>query len=744
MKRDNIREKIAKLAAEINTHNYNYYVLNNPIITDFEYDILMQDLNTLEGKYPEFALPNSPTKVVGSDLTAQYQVDTSNNNSSINNNPASSKQAKSKVQSSNKALNAFAQHPHAYPMLSLGNTYDINELNAFDDRVAKGSSSEYNYSCELKFDGTAICLIYKNGTLFRALTRGDGAVGDDVTLNVKQIKSIPHKLIEGSGYPEEFEIRGEIYMPYAAFDKLNYQRELDEEQPFANPRNAAAGSLKQLDSKVVKERGLACTLYHLIVYNQIKEIAPDSTNSNSIGQNSTSSNSIENNSIRDSNIRIFTQAEAMELAAKWGLPTSNLAEICSSIDEVRAYIAKWDRERKMLPFATDGIVIKVNQLDVQQQLGFTSKSPRWATAYKFKPEEALTKLNSVDFQVGRTGAITPVANLDPVQLSGTIVKRASLHNADIIAQIGVMIGDYVYVEKGGEIIPKITRVELVKRGFDAVEIEFPKVCPDCGSKLIRDEDEAKHFCPNADNCPMQIKGRFIHFVGRKAMGINAGEATIEQLYNRKYIKKLSDLYNITSEQLLSLEKWKEKSVSNFLKSLERSKSEPFNKVLFGLGIRHIGETTAKVLANKFKSINALAAATKEELLETDEVGEKLADSLLNYFANSEHIAMINELKEAGLSFEIYEAENLVISEALIGKTVVISGNFTIPRESLKKYIESHSGKVGSSISSKTALLVAGDKAGDSKLQKAEKLGILITTEQELYGMIENKEIKKII
>lgn len=691
MKRENIREKIAKLTTEINTHNYNYYVLNNPIITDFEYDILMQDLNALEGKYPEFALPNSPTKMVGSDLSAQV-------------------------------LTSFTQYPHAYPMLSLGNTYDINELSAFDDRVAKGSSSEYNYSCELKFDGTAICLIYKNGTLFRALTRGDGAVGDDVTLNVKQIKSIPHKLIEGSGYPEEFEIRGEIYMPYAAFDKLNYQRELDEEQPFANPRNAAAGSLKQLNSKVVKERGLACTLYHLIVYNQTKEIAQGNTT----------------NYGTDQNIIITTQAEAMEQATKWGLPTSNLAEICNSIGDVRAYINKWDTERKMLPFATDGIVIKVNQLDVQQQLGFTSKSPRWATAYKFKPEEALTKLNSVDFQVGRTGAVTPVANLNPVQLSGTVVKRASLHNADMIAQIGVMIGDYVYVEKGGEIIPKITRVELAKRGFDVVAIEFPKVCPDCGSELVRDEDEAKHFCPNSDNCPMQIKGRFIHFVGRKAMGINAGEATIEQLYNRGFIKKLSDLYSLTSQQLLSLEKWKEKSVSNFLKSLESSKSEPFNKVLFGLGIRHIGETTAKVLACKFRSIDALATATKEELLETDEVGDKLADSLLKYFANSEHITMINELREAGLSFVLNETESSVASEALAGKTVVISGNFTIPRENMKKYIESHSGKVGSSISSKTAILVAGDKAGDSKLQKAEKLGILVISEQELYGMVENK------
>lgn len=715
MKRENIREKIAKLTAEINTHNYNYYVKNSPVITDFEYDILMQDLIALEGKYPEFALPDSPTKIVGSDLAAQYQADISNEQvNASSNEQASSTKAKSKEQDSSKALNAFAQYPHAYPMLSLGNTYDINELSAFDERVSKGSSSEYNYSCELKFDGTAICLIYKNGILFRALTRGDGSVGDDVTLNVKQIKSIPHKLIEGSGYPEEFEIRGEIYMPHAAFDKLNYQRELDEEQPFANPRNAAAGSLKQLDSKVVKERGLACTLYQLIVYNT------------------------------PNNIQITTQAEAMQLASKWGLPTSNLAEICNSINEVKDYITKWDTERKMLPFATDGIVIKINQLNVQQQLGFTSKSPRWATAYKFKPEEALTKLISVDFQVGRTGAITPVANLEPVQLSGTVVKRASLHNADQIAQIGVMVGDYVYVEKGGEIIPKITRVELTKRGFDAVEIEFPKVCPDCGSELVRDEDEAKHFCPNSDNCPMQIKGRFIHFVGRKAMGINAGEATIEQLYNRRYIKHLSDLYSLTTDKLLSLNKFKEKSAANLLKSLNESKSEPFHKVLFGLGIRHIGETTAKNLASSFKSIDALSTATKEELLEIDEIGDKLADSLIKYFSNSEHIEVIKKLKEAGLSFEASNSESSLISTALEGKVVMISGNYSISREAMKKYIESHSGKVGSSVTSKTDFLVAGEKAGGSKLTKAEKLGILVISEQELYYKVDElvKESEK--
>ncbi len=670
------KQRIELLTAQIKEHNNNYYVLNSPTITDFEYDILLQDLTQLEKLFPQFALPDSPTQTVGSDLFSSGEN-------------ASSKQE------------SFAQYAHKYPMLSLSNTYNMEELRAFDERVGKGTSQIFNYSCELKFDGTAICLTYKNGKLFRALTRGDGSKGDDVTENVKQIASIPQSLSDFPDIPDEFEIRGEIYMPFEAFDRLNYQRELQEEQPFANPRNAAAGSIKLLDSSLVKERGLECTLYHLITPNPITQ----------------------------------THEQALQLAKKWGLPVSEHARICNSIEEVFEYINLWDVKRKELPFATDGIVIKVNQLNIQSSLGFTAKSPRWATAFKFKAQQALTPLLSVDYQVGRTGAITPVANLEPVQLSGTIVKRASLHNADQIELLDIKIGDYVYVEKGGEIIPKITAVEKDKRGESVKEIVFPTHCPVCGAQLVRDNDEAKHFCRNSDNCPPQIKGRFIHFVSRKAMAINAGEATIEQLYNRGLIYSLSDLYHLSKEQLLSLDKWKEKSAQNFLDSLEKSKEVPFERVLFALGIRHIGETTAKTLSAQYKSIDALAKATKDELLQIEEIGEKLADSIIEYFANEQHIKMIDKLKGYGLKMSVDDDSVQKLSEKLSGLTLVISGNFSISRENLKKLIEQHSGKVGSSISSNTNYMVAGEKCGPSKLQKAEKLGTKIISEEEFYELI---------
>ena len=502
MKKNEAKLRIGQLTQELERHNYNYYVLNSPQISDFQYDLLLMELQQLEKMFPEFAKSDSPTQKVGSDLAP---------------------------------LTQFEQFPHKYPMLSLANTYNIGELEEFSNRIQKATDNQFTFSCELKFDGTAICLTYKDGKLHRALTRGDGAVGDDVTRNVMQISSIPHSLIPDSGYPEEFEIRGEIYMPYKAFDKLNQQRELDEEQPFANPRNAASGSLKLLDPKAVKGRGLECTLYHLLTQEPVAS----------------------------------THLESLQMAAKWGLPVSAHARECADIAQVEQYIKDWDTQRKALPYATDGIVVKVNQLPLQSSLGFTAKSPRWATAYKFKPEEALTKLVSIDYQVGRTGAVTPVANLEPVQLSGTKVKRASLHNAEQMQLLDIHIGDYVYVEKGGEIIPKITRVAPEKRGFDIVPVEFPKNCPVCGASLVKDEDEAKHFCPNSDNCPPQIKGKFIHFIGRKAMAINAGEATIEQLYNKGYIASLSDLYKLTREQLLTLDKWKEKSADNFLESLVR-------------------------------------------------------------------------------------------------------------------------------------------------------------------------------
>lgn len=676
MKKKDAKHRIEQLRLELERHNRNYYVLNSPEITDFQYDLLMMELQELEKMFPEFSSADSPTQKVGSDLLPDSNI------------PGT-------------PLQQFEQFPHKYPMLSLANTYSMEELEAFNERIAKATGHTYTFSCELKFDGTAICLTYKDGKLFRALTRGDGTKGDDVTRNVLQIPSVPKALNPGSGYPAEFEIRGEIYMPYKAFDKLNRQRELDEEQPFANPRNAASGSLKLLDPKMVKGRGLECTLYHLITP---EPIAP-------------------------------THLQSLEMASKWGLPVSDFAQECNDMMQVEEYISRWDSKRKELPYATDGIVIKVNQLSLQASLGFTAKSPRWATAYKFKPEEALTKLVSIDYQVGRTGAVTPVANLEPVQLSGTKVKRASLHNAEQMQLLDIHIGDYVYVEKGGEIIPKITRVAPEKRGFDIVEVQFPANCPVCGTPLVKDEDEAKHFCPSQDACPPQIKGKFIHFTGRKAMDINAGEATVEQLYNKGYIKVLSDLYTLSPEQLLTLDKWKEKSVANFLESLDKSRKVPFERVLFALGIRYIGETTAKNLAAEFKDIHTLASATREQLLSTAEVGEKLADSLLAYFSQQEHMEVIDALEKAGLQMKVDESSKVVESDALAGMTIVISGNFTISRDDMKALIERHSGKAGSSISGNTAYMVAGEKCGPSKLEKANKLGVKIITEEEFYKLL---------
>ena len=668
MNRKEAKARIAELSAELARHNHNYYVLNNPEITDFQYDLLMMELGELEKKFPEFAVSTSPTQNVGSDLAPAQQ---------------------------------FEQFPHKYPMLSLTNSYSIGEVSSFSERVSKGTDIPFTFSCELKFDGTAICLTYKNGKLERALTRGDGTKGDDVTRNVLQIPSIPHTLKEGTGYPDEFEIRGEIYMPYKAFDKLNRQRELDEEQPFANPRNAASGSLKLLDPKAVKGRGLECTLYHLLTDNPVAS----------------------------------THTEALSLASQWGLPVSEHIKECRSVEEVEKYILYWDTRRKELPYATDGIVIKVNQLPVQTSLGYTAKSPRWATAYKFKPEEAKTKLLSIDYQVGRTGAVTPVANLEPVQLSGTKVKRASLHNWDQIKLMDIHTGDYVYVEKGGEIIPKITRVALDDRGFDIVPVEFPQTCPVCGTPLVKDEEEAKHFCPNSDFCPPQIKGKFLHFVGRKAMDINAGEATVEQLYNKGYIKDLADLYTLTKEQLLTLDKWKEKSADNFLKSLEQSRKVPFERVLFALGIRYIGETTAKNLAGEFRNIDAISNATREQLLATEEVGDKLADSIISWFSNPQHASTVDRLRAAGLQMEVDASNKVIESEILKGKTIVISGNFSISRDDMKALIERHSGKVGSSISGNTTYMVAGEKCGPSKLEKATKLGVEIISEEEFLKIV---------
>jgi len=665
------KERIELLRKELEKHNYNYYVLNSPTITDFEFDLLMQELQTLEKMFPELASKDSPAVKVGSDITS--------------------------------TPTEFVQVAHKYPMLSLGNTYSIEEMHEFGERIEK-TISGCTFSCELKFDGTGIALTYRNGKLLHALTRGDGAKGDDVTRNVVNISGIPQELHQtpgGPAIPAEFEIRGEIYMPFEAFERLNREREEEEQTPFANPRNAAAGSLKLQDPEQMRTRGLDCVLYHML----------------------------------GDNLPFTSHTEAIAAARSWGLPVSEYARKAANVDEAIQYIQEWDTRRKTLPFATDGIVIKVNELDFQRQLGFTAKSPRWATAYKFKPESALTPLLSVDYQVGRTGAITPVANLEPVPLSGTIVKRASLHNKDQMDLLDIHIGDFVYVEKGGEIIPKITAVERSKRPADALRAAFPERCPDCGTPLVRDEEQARHYCPNTDNCPEQIKGRFIHFISRKAMDILAGDATIEQLYNEGLIRTLPDLYDLNDAQLLSLEGWQQKSVDNFRESLEKSKRVPFGRVLNALGIRHIGETTAKMLAAHFGSLDALGRATREELLQVEEIGEIVADSILTWFAEPRHREMIERLRIIGLQFEQDEESLQKLSDALEGSTVVISGNFSISREEMKKLIAAHGGKNTGSVSGSTTYLLAGEKAGPEKLRKAEKLGIKIISEEEFNSII---------
>ena len=654
--------RIQELRDMINEANRRYYVENSPTLSDYEFDMLLKELEALENEHPELITPDSPTQKVGSDLKV-----------------------------SGKPQKEFEQFPHRYPMLSLGNTYDITEVQAFADRASKGIGNSFTYSCELKFDGTAICLTYRNGKLFRALTRGDGTVGDDVTANVKNISNIPQELkipadfvpplMESSPWPEEFEIRGEIYMPWPAFDRLNEERLKDEEQPFANPRNAASGSLKLIDSRQVANRGLECTLYHML----------------------------------GEDLPFNTHDEALKAAAKWGLPVSDKRKICKSIEDIEDFINYWDTERKTLLFATDGIVIKINELHFQEELGYTAKFPRWAVAYKFKAEQALTKLLSIDYQVGRTGAVTPVANLEPVQLSGTVVKRASLHNADQMQQLDIHIGDYVYVEKGGEIIPKITGVELSQRGVDVTAPRFPETCPDCGTRLIRDEQEAKSFCPNQTGCPTQIKGKLVHFLSRKAMNVIAGDATVEQLYNKALVWNPADFYELEKEHLLTLEGWKEKSAERFLKSLRESKNVPFERVLYALGIRYVGETTAKAVARTFGNTNAIMNATVEELLNTDDVGQVIAESIYAFFRDEMNLDTIERLKAAGLKFET-EAGPQKLSESLAGKTIVISGNFSISRDDMKALIVAHGGKSSGSISGKTSYLLAGEKPGPEKIK----------------------------
>lgn len=676
MDRQQAENRIRELRKILWKNSRKYYVDNAPAISDYEYDHLMYELADLEKEYPDLVTPDSPTRKVGSDLE----------NSDENGRTLVT------------ARKEFAQYEHKYPMLSLANTYNIGEIEDFVTRASKAISKPFTYSCELKFDGTAICLTYRDGKLFRALTRGDGVIGDDVTDNVRHIRNIPVTL-EGSGFPQEFEIRGEILMPYKAFDTLNEERLRNEDQPFANPRNAASGSLKLLDPKEVGRRGLWCTLYH----------------------------------IPSPNVTFATHDEAMKAAESWGLPVSDKRKICHNINEIEEYINYWDKERKFLPYATDGIVIKINELAYQTELGYTAKFPRWAVAYKFKAEQALTQIKSIDYQVGRTGAVTPVANLDPVQLSGTVVKRATLNNADMMAQMDIRVGDFVYVEKGGEIIPKITGVELSKRGKDTKKPDFPTVCPDCGSTLVKEDDEAKWFCPNIEGCPTQIKGRLLHFLSRKAMNVIAGDATVDQLYNLG-LKTPADFYDLKKSDLLHLEGWKERSAQRFLDSLKNSLKVSFDHVLFALGIRYVGESTAKEIAQHFGNIDNIEKADVSQLLEVQDVGEVIAESVYNFFQDKKHRLEIQRLKADGLKMSM-EAPAQNLSAALTGKTIVISGNFSISRDEMKELIALHGGKNSGSLSGKTSYLLAGSKPGPEKMKKAEQLGIPVINEEEFRSML---------
>ena len=664
-------ERIYQLREELHTHNYNYYVLNSPTISDIEFDRMMRELQDLEAKYPETYDVNSPTMRVGSDINKD-----------------------------------FIQVEHKYPMLSLGNTYSEEEVTDFYERVRKSLNEDFEICCEMKFDGTSISLTYENGKLVRAVTRGDGVKGDDVTNNVKTIRTIP-LVLKGDNYPKEFEIRGEILMPWEVFEKLNKEREAREEPLFANPRNAASGTLKQQNSAVVASRKLDAYLYYLL----------------------------------GDNLPCDGHYENLQEARKWGFKISDTTRKVKTLQEVFEFIKYWDTERKNLPVATDGIVLKVNSLRQQKNLGYTAKSPRWAIAYKFQAEKALTKLQKVTYQVGRTGAITPVANLDPVQLSGTIVKRASLHNADIIESLDLHEGDMVYVEKGGEIIPKITGVDINSRTPGSKPVKFITHCPECGEPLTRFDDEAAHYCTNEDSCPPQIKGKIEHFISRKAMNIEGlGPETVDLFYQKGMINNAADLYNLREQDIARLERFGEKSAQNIMAGLEASKLVSFERVLFALGIRFVGETVAKKLARSIKNIDALMAATKEELTAIDEIGEKIAESIIHFFSSEKNRELVARLKNAGLKMEMEAEETAAVSNILEGQSIVISGVFAVhSRDEYKDIIEKHGGKNVGSISKKTSFILAGENMGPSKLEKAQKLGIKIMDEKEFLSLIENTE-----
>lgn len=662
-----VKEKIDQLRADLHRHNYNYYVLNAPEISDKEFDDRMRELQELEKEHPEYQDDNSPTMRVGSDLNKN-----------------------------------FTQVAHKYPMLSLGNTYSESEVTDFYDRVKKALNEDFEICCELKYDGTSISLTYENGKLVRAVTRGDGEKGDDVTDNVKTIRTIP--LVLHGSYPELFEIRGEILMPWEVFEELNREKEAREEPLFANPRNAASGTLKLQNSAIVASRKLDAYLYYLLG----EELPCDG------------------------------HYENLQAAAGWGFKTSEHMKKAHSLEEVFEYIRYWDTERKNLPVATDGIVLKVNSMRQQKNLGFTAKSPRWAIAYKFQAERALTRLNKVTYQVGRTGAVTPVANLDPVQLSGTIVKRASLHNADIIEGLDLHIGDMVYVEKGGEIIPKITGVDKDARSMLIGEkVKFITHCPECGSKLIRYEGEAAHYCPNETSCPPQIKGKIEHFISRKAMNIDGlGPETVDMFYRLGLIKNTADLYQLTADDIKNLDRMGEKSAENIIKGIEASKEVPFERVLFALGIRFVGETVAKKIAKSFNDIDELKNANLEKLINIDEIGEKIAQSILTYFANPLNRELIERLKSTGLQLYRREEDLSGYTDKLAGQSIVISGVFTHhSRDEYKELIEKNGGKNVGSISAKTSFILAGENMGPTKLEKAHKLGIKLMSEDEFLTLI---------
>lgn len=670
MNKHEAKEEILRLSEEINLHNHKYYVESNPTISDYDFDMLLKRLQELETQFPEFAFDHSPTKRVGGDITKKFE-----------------------------------SVVHRFPMLSLSNTYSEEEIIDWENRLKKSSDGKLEYVCELKYDGVAIGIRYENGILTRAVTRGDGTQGEDVTANVRTIRTIPLQL--KGDFPQDFEIRGEIFMPLKSFQKLNAEREENGEQLFANPRNTASGTLKMQDSKVVAERSLDSYLY----------------------------------GVYGNDLSYSGHFETVEKAGQWGfkvpLTKNRFIEKTDSLEGIMEYIHYWNKERNNLPFEIDGVVIKVNDYAQQKKLGFTAKSPRWAIAYKFKAERVETKLESIVFQVGRTGAITPVANLQPVQLGGTTVKRASLHNSDQIEKLDLHEGDFVYVEKGGEIIPKIVGVNTEKRISNASIVHFIENCPECNTALIRREGEAQHYCPNEDSCPPQMKGKLEHFISRKAMNIDGlGAETVDMLYEKGLVRNIADLYDLTFDQVVSLERMADKSADNLIKGIENSKTVPFERVLFALGIRYVGETVAKKLAKHFKTIDALQQALFDELTNVDEIGERIAISVQQYFLNEDHLQLIERLKSAGLQFELIE--KVGASNKLDGKAFVVSGVFTsFSRDEIKEVIESNGGKNVSSISSKTDFVVAGENMGPAKLKKASDLGIKILSEDEFIQLLKN-------